>query len=74
GFPPIVIPREQRRAYLLALRKYEALAGTQRPGQGLLPITDGLNDFKALFGESWKESLGLVEQARQAQATRVKLH
>ncbi|MBF0524222.1 MAG: Fic family protein [Deltaproteobacteria bacterium] len=74
GFPPIVIPREQRRAYLLALRKYEALAGTQRPGQGLLPITGDLHDFKGLCGESWKESLELVDQAREAQANRTKRH
>ncbi|MBF0497105.1 MAG: hypothetical protein HQK58_11120, partial [Deltaproteobacteria bacterium] len=63
---------EQRRAYLLALRKYDALAGTPRPGQGLLPITDDLHDLKALCGESWEESLELVDQARKAQAKRAK--
>jgi len=70
GYPPIIIPRERRREYIEALSEYHLLAGTLTGRGELLPEIDKLDRFIRFCGESWSESMRLVDRARKQQRER----
>ena len=70
GLPPIIIPAEKRREYIRLLSTYELAVGQPQVGEPLLPNTELLVDFINFCGVSWKQSLKLVEAAREKQLER----
>ncbi len=70
GFPPIIIPKERRREYIMSLTEYHLAAGIPNPGQPLLPETEKLEKFKIFCAESWKGSMELARAAQEKQAER----
>lgn len=70
GFPPIIIPKEYRRNYIMALSEYELSVGSIKRSAPLLPSKEKLTDFKNLCTESWKQSMNLVDGAWKKQAER----
>lgn len=70
GFPPIIIPKERRREYILSLTGYHLAAGIPKSGQPLLPETEKSEKFRLFCGESWKSSMELVHAAQEKQAGR----
>ena len=70
GLPPIIIPAEKRREYIRLLSTYELAVGQPQVGEPLLPNTELLVDFITFCGVSWKQSLKLVEAAREKQLER----
>jgi Fic family protein len=72
GLPPIIIPREQRKAYIDALSAYHFAVGQIRPGDELLPQPEKLKPFTEFCHQAWQASLDLVEEVRQKQRCRSK--
>ena len=70
GFPPIIIPKERRKAYIDALSEYHLGVGTVTARSELLPGLDKLDRFKRFCAESWSESINLVDEAHQKQEKR----
>ena len=70
GFPPVIIPKERRWEYIMALTEYHLSAGHPKPDQPLLPVKDKLGKFRTFCAESWKESMGLVHAAQKKQSER----
>ncbi|QTA79395.1 Fic/DOC family protein [Desulfonema limicola] len=70
GFPPIIIPKQRRREYIMALTEYHLSAGPPIPGEPLLPETEKIKNFKIFCAESWKESIELVNTAQRKHAER----
>jgi Fic family protein len=70
GFPPIIIPKERRREYIMSLTEYHLAAGIPKPGQPLVPETEKLEKFRLFCAESWKSSMELVHAAQEKQAER----
>lgn len=65
GFPPIVVPSEDRLDYIGELWKYQRAVGTvgsSRPE--LLPDASLLSHFKNLVREWWRTTLDLVAEAK----------
>ncbi|MBI9085878.1 MAG: Fic family protein [Desulfobacterales bacterium] len=71
GLPPIIIPREQRKAYIDALSAYHFSVGQIRPGNELVPETMELRPIIEFCKEAWKASLTLVDEAREKQNNRL---
>lgn len=71
GLPPVIISREQRKAYIDALSAYHFAVGQLRAGDELVPETSELQLFIAFCKEAWKASLALVEEARKKQNDRL---
>jgi len=70
GFPPIIIPKERRKAYIDTLSEYHLAVGTVTARSELLPELDKLDRFKRFCAESWSESIKLVEEAHKRQKGR----
>lgn len=70
GSPPIIIPKEYRRNYIMALSEYELSVGSIMRSTPLLPSKEKLTNFKSLCAESWKESINLVDEAWKKQSER----
>ncbi len=70
GFPPIIIPKERRREYIMSLTEYHLAAGIPKPGQPLLSETEEAEKFRLFCAESWKASTELVRAAQEKQAER----
>jgi Fic family protein len=70
GLPPIIIPTEKRREYIQLLSKYELAVGEPMVGEPLLPNKELLVNFINFCRDSWKQSLELVEAARNKQLIR----
>ncbi|MDY0223265.1 MAG: Fic family protein [Desulfobacterium sp.] len=70
GLPPIIIPKEQRKAYIDALSEYHYAAGELRKGDELLPKRNELESFTSFCEQAWKESLVLVDEIHQKQRAR----
>jgi len=70
GYPPIIIPKERRKAYIDALSEYHLAVGTARARSELLPELDKLDRFKRFCAESWSESIKLVDEAHKKQGKR----
>jgi Fic family protein len=72
GLPPVIIPKEQRKAYIDALSEYHYSIGQIKKGGELLPDHNGLKPFKSFCGQAWKTSLSLVDEIHQKQRARNK--
>lgn len=72
GLPPIIIPREQRKAYIDALSAYHFAVGQIRMGDELLPHPEKLQPFTAFCRQAWQASIDLVDAAKEKQRGRVK--
>jgi fido (protein-threonine AMPylation protein) len=70
GFPPIVISRERRGAYIDILWAYQRAAGTLLPGGRLLPSHPALRRFESFVLQEWAPTVRLVEEARRRDAAR----
>lgn len=70
GYPPIIIPREQRREYIESLSEYHLVAGTVTARNKLLPDVEKLSRFKLFCAKSWSGSIKLVDNARKKQQVR----
>ncbi|GAB6905171.1 Toxin-antitoxin system, toxin component, Fic family [Desulfosarcina cetonica] len=70
GLPPIIIPREQRKAYIDALSEYHHAVGQIRASDNLVPQSDKLEPFIEFCRQSWHASIELVEEAQKKQQSR----
>lgn len=70
GLPPIIVPREQRKAYIDALSAYHFAVGQIRAGDELLLQPEKLKPFSEFCRQAWQASLDLVEEAREKQRER----
>ena len=70
GYPPIIIPKEQRQEYIEALSEYHLSVGTVTAQSELLPDVDKLDRFKQFCAKSWSESIKLVDNAHRKQRER----
>lgn len=70
GLSPIIIPREQRKAYIDTLSEYHYAAGLLRKGDELLPEQNELESFTSLCEQTWKNSFSLVDEIHQKQRVR----
>ncbi len=70
GFPPVIIPKQRRREYIMALTEYHLSAGPPGPDQPLVTAREKLEKFRTFCAESWKESMELVHAAQKKQAER----
>ncbi len=71
GFPPIIIPRQQRKQYIDALSACHFSFGKLKAGGELLPDEEVLQPFKLFCEQAWDESLSLVEDVREKQRARL---
>ena len=70
GLPPIIIPRDQRKAYIDALSMYHHAVGQIRAGDMLLPETGNLEPFAEFCRQAWQASRELVENVQRKQQAR----
>ena len=70
GYPPLIIPREQRSAYISALAEWQTQVGKPRPQQALLPHRAVLTPLDDLCQTAWQSSLDLVAEFQQRQSKR----
>ena len=71
GLPPVIIPREARKAYIDALSAYHFTVGQIRAGEELLPEPRKLEAFADLCRGAWQISVDLVEEAFKKQRDRL---
>ena len=72
GLPPIIIPREQRKAYIDALSAYHHAVGQIRAGDMLLPEAGRLELFTDFCQKAWQASIDLMEEVQKKQQARRK--
>lgn len=72
GLPPVIIPKELRKAYIDALSEYHYSVGQIKKGDELLPDQNGLKPFTSFCEQAWKTSLSLVDEIYQKQRARSK--
>ena len=70
GYPPIVIPEEQRGEYIGILWEYEHAVGKIRRGTPFVPPHPVIERFKHLLREEWRQTLSLVETFRKQESVR----
>jgi len=70
GLPPIIIPREQRKAYIDALSAYHLAVGQIHGGDELLSKPEKLKPFEVFCRQAWQASLDLVDEVRRKQRAR----
>jgi Fic family protein len=70
GLPPILIDRNRRREYLMALSAYDIEVGCAKKGLSLLPDSDLKNAFTSFCKKCWQGSMDLVEEIHARQLTR----
>ena len=70
GYPPIIIPKERRQEYRVALSEYHLSVGTVTARSELLPDVNKLDRFKRFCSECWSESIRLVDEAHKKQKER----
>ena len=70
GYPPIIIPKERRQEYIVALSEYHLSVGTVTARSELLPDVNKLDRFKRFCSECWSESIRLVDEAHKKQKER----
>ena len=70
GLPPLVIPRERRRAYIETLARYQLNAGKISVATGVWPNESMLLDFIQFCQDAYKTTQQLVQQAHDQQQTR----
>lgn len=72
GYPPIIIPNENRLEYIRFLSEYDFQVGPAEKGAPLIPEPDKLLEFKSFFGNAWGATKQLAERAHQEQRKRGK--
>ncbi len=70
GFPPIIIAKEKRYDYILALAEYQLAHGVPSLKTKLVQEGPLLDKFRAFCEQNWQTSMELVEQARILQRNR----
>lgn len=70
GYPPILIPAEQRDEYIWILGEIEMAAGRAAVGRSLETPADVLSGFKIFCAEAWNLSRSLVAAAWERQKPR----
>lgn len=70
GLPPLVIPKEERRAYIDALARYQRRVGRITPQTGVWPDPSELAPFTDFCGRCFQTTRRLVEQAFRQQRRR----
>jgi Fic family protein len=70
GLPPIIIPREERKAYIDALSAYHHAVGRIRAGDMLLPDAGNLQGFTDFCQKAWQASMDMVDEVRRKQQAR----
>jgi len=70
GLPPIIVPREQRKAYIDALSQYHYAVGQIEKGGELLPEPEVLNPFAVFCEQAWNASMDLVDEIHKTQQIR----
>jgi Fic family protein len=70
GLPPILIERNRRREYLLAISTYDIEVGCAKKGSPLLPDSIFKNGFTNFCKECWQTSIDLVEEIHARQLNR----
>ncbi|MFH1981673.1 MAG: Fic family protein [Pseudomonadota bacterium] len=71
GLPPIIIPREKRKAYIETLSAYHFAVGQIRAGDELVPEIEALQHFTLFCKEAWEASMTLVREAQKKQQNRL---
>lgn len=70
GFPPIIIAKEKRYDYIMALAEYQLANGVPSLKTELVQEGPLLNKFRTFCEQNWSTSLALVEQAHTLQRNR----
>lgn len=70
GYPPIIIAKEKRYEYIMALAGYQLTHGVPSPRKDLVHEGTLLNNFSLFCEQNWRLSLDLVEQAHELQRQR----
>ncbi|MFH0726885.1 MAG: Fic family protein [Pseudomonadota bacterium] len=70
GYPPIIIPKEKRYDYIMALAEYQLAHGVPSLKTNLVQEGPLLNRFQTFCEQSWRPSMALVEQAKALQRNR----
>ena len=70
GLPPVIVPREQRKAYIDALSQYHYAVGQIEKGEELLPEPEALKPFVAFCEQAWRASMDLVDEIHKKQLIR----
>jgi Fic family protein len=70
GLPPIIIPREERKAYIDTISAYHYAVGQIQAGGDLLPHPDKLQPFLLFCQKAWQASIILVEEIHKKQRAR----
>jgi Fic family protein len=70
GFPPIIIAKEKRYDYIMALAEYQLANGVPSLQTELVQEGPLLNKFRTFCEQNWRISLELVEQAHILQRNR----
>lgn len=68
--PPLLISFARRAEYIDCLWEYENGVGVIQRGDRLLPSHQAITKFKALLRDEWRESLAIVQQAREQAGAR----
>ena len=70
GFPPIIIAKEKRYDYIMALAEYQLAHGVPALKTELVQRGSLLDKFRIFCEQNWRISLELVEQAHTLQRNR----
>jgi Fic family protein len=72
GYPPIIIAKEKRYDYIMALAEYQIANGVPSLATGLVQEGPPLDKFKTFCEQNWRTSMDLVDQAKALQLNRDK--
>ncbi|NDY70584.1 Fic family protein [Desulfobacter hydrogenophilus] len=70
GLPPVIVPKEQRNAYIDALSQYHYAVGQIEKGKELLPEPEALKPFAAFCKQAWNASMDIVDEIHKKQQIR----
>ena len=70
GLPPVLIDRNRRSEYLMALSAYDLEVGYAKKGSALLPDSDLKDGFTNFCHECWQASIDLVKAIQERQRMR----
>jgi Fic family protein len=70
GYPPIIIPKEQRYDYITMLAEYQTTHGIPALDKPLIQEGALLDKFSVFCAENWRSCMELAEQAQAMQRQR----
>ncbi len=70
GAPPVLVPLERRREYLMLLGGWSPIRGVPKPGEILVPHSDQRHRLRDFFAEVASPTSALVAEYRARQAAR----